>query len=105
VPDQEDVRRIALALPETAESEGAFRFFVLNRGKPKGFVWAWNERVDPRNPRIPRADVVAVRVLDQADKEALIASNPKAFSPNPTTRGSRPSWSGSRRSTRPSSRS
>ncbi|MGV3721293.1 MAG: hypothetical protein ACO1SX_10335 [Actinomycetota bacterium] len=39
--DQEDVRRIALALPETSPSEERFAFSVLNKGKQKGFVWDW----------------------------------------------------------------
>ena len=52
--DQADVRRIALSLPETAESGDRFAFSVLNRGKQKGFVWAWNERVHPKKPRVPR---------------------------------------------------
>jgi hypothetical protein len=75
VADQEDVRRIALALPDTSEAEDHFSFSVLNKGKQKGFVWAWNERIEPKKPRVPRADVVAVRVVDQSDKEALLASD------------------------------
>lgn len=76
---QEDVRRIALSLPETAESDDRFAFSVLNKGKHKGFVWAWNERVHPKKPRVPRPDVVAIRVIDQADKDALIASDGDVF--------------------------
>jgi hypothetical protein len=79
VADQSDVRRIALGLPETTEAEDRFAFSVLAKGKQKGFVWAWNECVQPKKPRVPRADVVAVRVVDQADKEALLASGREAF--------------------------
>jgi hypothetical protein len=57
VADQADVRRIALSLPETTESDDHFAFSVLNKGKQKGFVWAWNERVEPKKPRVPRSDV------------------------------------------------
>ena len=60
--NQNDVRRIALALPGTRESSERFAFSVENKGKDKGFAWAWNERVDPKKPRVPRADVLAVRV-------------------------------------------
>jgi hypothetical protein len=81
--DQADVRRIALALPETSEAEDRFAFSVRNRSKQKGFVWAWNERVEPRKPRVPRADVVAIRVVDQADKEALLASAEQKFFTEP----------------------
>ncbi|MCC2672002.1 MAG: hypothetical protein K0Q72_4473 [Armatimonadetes bacterium] len=71
---REDVRRIALALPGATESEDHFAFSVLNKGKQKGFVWAWNERVEPRKPKVPSPVVVAIRVADQFEKEALLAS-------------------------------
>jgi hypothetical protein len=77
--DQEDVRRIALALPDTSEGEDHFAFSVRNKGKQKGFVWTWNERIEPKKPKVPRADVVAVRVADQWDKEALLASDAEKF--------------------------
>ena len=69
----------ALALPGTSEAEGHFAFSVLNKGKPKGFVWAWNERVEPKKPRVARPDVVAVRVANQVEKQALIASDGDKF--------------------------
>jgi len=47
---QADVRRIALSLPETEEAPGRFAFSVRNKGKVKGFVWVWMERVDPIRP-------------------------------------------------------
>jgi hypothetical protein len=87
VADQADVRRIALALAETSEAEGHFGFSVADKGKQKGFVWAWNERVEPKKPRVPRADVLAVRVLDMADKEALLASDPEVFFTEPHYNG------------------
>src|SRR5712691_11710267 len=77
--NQEDVRRIALALPDTSEGEDHFAFSVRNKGKQKGFVWAWNERIEPKKPKVPRADVVAVRAADQWDKEALLASDDEKF--------------------------
>jgi hypothetical protein len=84
---QDDVRRIALALPETSEADDRFAFSVRNKGKQKGFVWAWNERVEPKKPRIPRADVVAIRVVDQVDKEALLASDERKFFTEPHYNG------------------
>lgn len=80
---QEDVRRLALAHPDTREEEDRFAFSVLVKGRWKLFVWAWNERVDPKKPRVPRADVVAVRVPDQEDKYALIASDGRVFFTEP----------------------
>ena len=74
--DREDVRRIALALPDTSEAEDHFAFSVLNKGKQKGFVWAWNERVESKKPRVPRPDVVAGRrvvgVLAQPTGQCLV---------------------------------
>ena len=74
--DQNDVRRIALSLPETSEAEDRFGFAVRNGAKQKGFLWAWSERVEPKKPRVPRSDVIAVRVPNAAEKEMLLASDP-----------------------------
>jgi hypothetical protein len=87
VAGQNDVRRIALALPNTSEAEDHFAFSVLNKGKQKGFVWAWNERVEPKKPRVPRPDVVAIRVADRIDKEALLASDDEKFFTEPHYNG------------------
>src|SRR4051812_11723674 len=75
--DQDDVRRIALALPEVTEGDGQFAFSVPVKGKQKGFVWAWMERVHPKRARVVRDDVVAIRVIDEADKQALLAAHPE----------------------------
>ena len=80
---QDDVRRIALALPGAREGRERFAFSVENKGKQKGFAWAWNERVHPKKPRVPRADVLAVRVRDQAEKEVLLAGDPERFFTEP----------------------
>jgi hypothetical protein len=45
---QADVRRIALSLRETEEAQDQFSFSVRNKGKLKGFVWVWMERVEPK---------------------------------------------------------
>src|SRR5947207_1635551 len=76
---QEDVRRIALSLPEAVEDPAEFHFRVDG----KLFVWAWNERVDPRWARVPRSDVVAVRVRDESEKEILIDMEPRVFFTEP----------------------
>jgi hypothetical protein len=80
---QGDVRRIALALPGAIEATDRFAFSVLAKGKPKGFAWAWNERVDPKKPRVPRRDVLAVRVRDQAEKALLLSGDPERFFTEP----------------------
>jgi hypothetical protein len=82
--DQEDVRRIALSLPETLESGLGFR--VRNASAKSGskqFAWVWHERVRPGRPRVPRPDVLAVRVADQADKEILLSSDRAKFFTEP----------------------
>ncbi|HTL05344.1 MAG TPA: hypothetical protein VL241_06315 [Gemmatimonadales bacterium] len=78
---QADVRRIALALPETEETAGRFAFSVRNKGKLKGFVWVWMERVHPKKPRVPQPKVLAVRVANMDDKYFLLSlSKDKFFS-------------------------
>ena len=75
MPDQDDVRRVALALPEVEESTTEFGFSVAG----KGFVWLWRERVDPKKKKVPNPEVVVLRVADLGEKEALIASVPGVF--------------------------
>jgi hypothetical protein len=89
VADQADVRRIALSLPETIESGDSFGFRVRNSSSKSGskqFAWAWQERVTPGKPRVPRADVLAVRVAGQGEKEMLLASDPEKFFTEPHRR-------------------
>ena len=85
--DQDDVRRIALALPDTAEGEDGFGFSVLNKGKQKGFAWSWKERIDPKKPRVPSSTVIAVRVANLQEKEALLASGGEAIFTEPHYNG------------------
>jgi hypothetical protein len=84
---QDDVRRIALSLPGISESDDHFGFYVLNKGKAKQFAWAWNERIDPKKPRVPNPGVLAVRVAGQLDKEALLASDERKFFTEPHYNG------------------
>jgi hypothetical protein len=76
---RDDVRRIALSLPETVEDDGRFAFAVRGKAKPKGFVWVWLERIEPKKARVPNPKVVAVRVADAGEKAALLASNSRKF--------------------------
>ena len=80
---QADVRRIALSLPGTEESKTDFAFSVLNKGKAKGFAWVWKERVDPKKPRVPNPDVLAVRVANLGQRDALLAADSKKFFTEP----------------------
>jgi hypothetical protein len=73
--DADDVRRLALALPDVVEidSEG-FDFRVGNRG----FVWSYPERTPGRRRRI-RTDVAVLFVGDEAEKQALLLGEPDLF--------------------------
>jgi hypothetical protein len=79
VADREDVRRIALSLPETSEDPDGFRFRV--RGKH--FCWPWMERIDPKKARVPRDDVIGVRVANELEKQSLIVLDKKVFFTEP----------------------
>jgi hypothetical protein len=80
---QASVRRIALSFPETEEATNDFAFSVRNKGKRKGFAWCWKERVDPKKPRVPNYGVLAVRVANLAQRDALLAAEPKKFFTEP----------------------
>ena len=85
--DPSTVRRIALSLPVTSEATDHFAFSVLNKGKEKGFVWAWNERIQPKKPKVPNPEVVAIRVADQEEKELLLAADEGKFFTEPHYNG------------------
>lgn len=85
--DQDDVRRIARSLPGAREDKGHFAFSVENKGKQKGFVWVWMERVHPKKARVPCPEVLAVRVRDQGEKAMLIAGDPDTFFTEPHYNG------------------
>ncbi len=72
---QEDVRRITLSLPETRESDDRFAFEVQGKGKPKGFAWVWLERIHPKQARVPQPAVLAIRVANLDEKNALLGMN------------------------------
>jgi hypothetical protein len=76
---QDDVRRIALSLPDTSEDADAFRFWVAG----KAFVWAWRERIHPKRARVPSQDVIAVRVSHEFEKATLIDMDPAVFFTEP----------------------
>jgi hypothetical protein len=84
---QADVRRIALSLPETEEAADRFAFSVRNKDKLKGFVWVWMERVEPKKPRVPQPDAIAVRVASLAEKERILALDPIKYFTEPHYNG------------------
>jgi hypothetical protein len=80
---QADVRRIALSLPAAEEGSDRFAFSVPNKGKLKGFVWVWMERVVPKKPRVPNPGVIAVRVANEGQKNTLLFADGKKFFTEP----------------------
>ena len=77
--DQDDVRRIALGLPDAHEADNGFHFGVGG----KSFAWVWLERHTPRAARVPNPGVLAVRVANQNDKEALLDLDEDVFFTEP----------------------
>jgi hypothetical protein len=84
---QADVRRIALSLPDTQAAPNHFAFSLRNKGKLKGFVWVWMERVTPKKPRVLQPSVIAVRVASLDDKDVLLGLDPKKFFTEPHYNG------------------
>lgn len=71
----EDVRRIALSLPEAQAGEDPLGFSV----RSKSFTWTYMERVADRRGRVARPDVIAVRVDGPGTKQELLAADPEKF--------------------------
>jgi hypothetical protein len=78
-----DVREIALALPDVQEDLPNFAFSVPAGAKRKGFAWVWLERVHPKRPRVPNPEVLAVRVANLDTKEVLLMADPVALFDEP----------------------
>src|SRR3954453_5575992 len=77
--DADDVRRVALSLPEVVEIDSdGFDFRVAN----KGFVWSYPERT-PGKPRVIRTDIAVLFVGDEAEKQALLLGEPELFFTTP----------------------
>lgn len=77
--DEDDVRRLALALPQVEEVDSAgFDFRVAG----KGFIWSYPER-KPGQPRVLRTDIAVLYVGDEAEKQALLLGEPRLFFSTP----------------------
>jgi hypothetical protein len=73
--DADDVRRVALALPDVEEIDSdGFDFRVGG----KGFVWSYPERL-PGQRRVIRSDIAVLFVGDEAEKQALLLGEPEVF--------------------------
>jgi hypothetical protein len=75
VVDADDVRRVAMSLPYAVEIDSdGFDFRVGNRG----FVWSYPEYI-PGRRRVIRTDIAVLYVGDEAEKQALLLSEPEVF--------------------------
>ena len=86
--DWNDVRRIALALPETIERES--RGNVEWRVKGKLFVWERplrNADLEALGDQVPEGPILGATVADLGDKEALLATDPGVFFTTPHFNG------------------
>jgi hypothetical protein len=73
--DADDVRRIALGLPQVTEIDSdGFDFRVDG----KGFVWSYPER-QPGQRRVIRTDIAVLFAGDAAEKQALLLGEPGVF--------------------------
>jgi hypothetical protein len=88
VADWDDVRRLALALPETSERES--RGSVQWRVKDKLFVWERPLRkaeLEALGDGAPSGPVLGAMVADLGDKEAMLAEDPQVFFTTPHFNG------------------
>jgi len=79
-----DVRRIALALPET--SEGTTHGTAHWRVRDKGFVWERPLRrsdIEALGDQAPHGPILGARVADVGVKAALVADDPDVFFTTP----------------------
>jgi hypothetical protein len=85
----DDVRRIALALPETTEGssgEGVNDWRV----KDKGFVWErplGRKDIEALGDAAPEGPILAAYVSDLGAKEALVADDPAVYFTTPHFNG------------------
>jgi hypothetical protein len=81
MPSWEDVRRIALALPETTERP-SYDGLPAWRVRDKPFVWERPLRradLDALGDAAPDGPLLGVRVADLGVKEALLADDPAVY--------------------------
>jgi hypothetical protein len=81
----DDVRRMALALPETDEKMSGHGY-IQWRVKEKGFVWErplGKSDIKALGDAAPDGPILGVRVQDVGAKEALLADDPAVFFTTP----------------------
>lgn len=88
------VRKIALSLPgvrdqtsQAGQPGERLVFSAERKGKDKSLAWSWLERTHPKKARVPNRDVLAIRVANLQDKEALLAVDGERFFTEPHYNG------------------
>lgn len=90
MPTWDDVRRLAMALPETSEPSSAGAAHVEWRVKEKTFLWERPLRradVEALGAAAPKGPILAARVPDVGAKEALVAAQPDVYFTTPHFNG------------------
>jgi hypothetical protein len=85
----EDVRRLALALPETSE-KSSYGQTMAWQVKDKTFAWERPLRksdLEALGDSAPTGPILGARVPDEGAKEALIADDPAVYFTTPHFRG------------------
>ena len=77
--ERDDVRRIVAGLPGATYDEDSGTCLV----EGTQFGWVWRERVHPKKTKVPRPDVMVVRVDGEDDKLALLAAHPDTLFTEP----------------------
>jgi len=75
----DDAHRIASALPEATSDPVGFAYRVEGRL----FTWIWMERIQPKRARVPNREVIAIRVADESEKQAMLALDSAVFFTEP----------------------
>jgi hypothetical protein len=81
-----EVRRIVASIAGAVDTSDEHHLGFTAPESDKGFAWSFNERVEPKKPRAPRLDVLAVR-CPMVRKEFLIEAAPDRFFDDPHYRG------------------
>ena len=74
----DDIRRLALALPEVVETSRGGDHISFEVGGGKGLAWSFMLRTHPKKPRVPDPTAIAVRCPIER-REMLVEAAPDRF--------------------------
>ena len=75
----DEIRAICAQLPGAIESGPPVGFGVASKGKVRGFLWTWLERVHPKKARVPNERFIALMVPSLSAKDVILNSNTDVF--------------------------